>query len=152
MLIVSTKMKMMRMMKTITKVMLMMFTGVAGKLGLSFIFDPGAERGPRLMGRSQEIRTAMRMMMIMMVMMIIMQDNGDGGKDDDGDNDDAGDGDDNDGRCTLGCLVVPLAGPSWQVPSTSRPTITPWLLNHPAHPYSIPIPHKQTYPYSIPIT
>ena len=72
MLIVSTKMKMMRMMKTITKVMLMMFTGVAGKLGLSFIFDPGAERGPRLMGRSQEIRTAMRMMMIMMVMMMIM--------------------------------------------------------------------------------
>ena len=62
----------MRMMKTITKVMLMMFTGVAGKLGLSFIFDPGAERGPRLMGRSQEIRTAMRMMMIMMVMMMIM--------------------------------------------------------------------------------
>ena len=63
---------MMRMMKTITKVMLMMFTGVAGKLGLSFIFDPGAERGPRLMGRSQEIRTAMRMMMIMMVMMTTM--------------------------------------------------------------------------------
>ena len=72
MLIVSTKMKMMRMMKTITKVMLMMFTGVAGKLGLSFIFDPGAERGPRLMGRSQEIRTAMRMMMIMMVMMMMV--------------------------------------------------------------------------------
>ena len=72
MLIVSTKMKMMRMMKTITKVMLMMFTGVAGKLGLSFIFDPGAERGPRLMGRSQEIRTAMRMMMIMMVMTMMM--------------------------------------------------------------------------------
>ena len=62
----------MRMMKTITKVMLMMFTGVAGKLGLSFIFDPGAERGPRLMGRSQEIRTAMRMMMIMMVMMMMV--------------------------------------------------------------------------------
>ena len=62
----------MRMMKTITKMMLMMFTGVAGKLGLSFIFDPGAERGPRLMGRSQEIRTAMRMMMIMMVMVTIM--------------------------------------------------------------------------------
>ena len=77
---------------------------------------------------------------------------GDGGKDDDGDNDDAGDGDDNDGRCTLGCSVVPLDGPSWQVPSTSRPTITPWLLNHLAHPYSIPIPRKQTYPYSIPIT
>ena len=75
MLIVSTKMKMMRMMKTITKVMLMMFTGVAGKLGLSFIFDPGAERGPRLMGRSQEIRTAMRMMMIMMVMMVMMMMN-----------------------------------------------------------------------------
>ena len=50
----------------------MMFTGVAGKLGLSFIFDPGAERGPRLMGRSQEIRTAMRMMTIMMVMMMMM--------------------------------------------------------------------------------
>ena len=63
---------MMRMMKTITKVMLMMFTGVAGKLGLSFIFDPGAERGPRLMGRSQEIRTAMRMMMILMVMMMML--------------------------------------------------------------------------------
>ena len=72
MLIVSTKKKMMRMMKTITKVMLMMFTGVAGKLGLSFIFDPGAERGPRLMGRSQEIRTAMRIMMIMMIMTIGM--------------------------------------------------------------------------------
>ena len=72
MLIVSTKKKMMRMMKTITKVMLMMFTGVAGKLGLSFIFDPGAERGPRLMGRSQEIRTAMRIMMIMMIMTMLM--------------------------------------------------------------------------------